>query len=62
VRQRLAEIPTKLRIVSECDRQLLTVAAAKVVAQNRREMVQFLDAPAGAAAQPAHPGSAPPAP
>jgi hypothetical protein len=43
VRQRLAEIPTRLRIVSECDGQLLEVSAAKVVAQNRQEILEFLD-------------------
>jgi hypothetical protein len=43
VRQRLAEIPTRLRIVSECDGQLPEVSAAKVVAQNRQEILEFLD-------------------
>ncbi|MDB5772980.1 MAG: exported protein of unknown function [Burkholderia sp.] len=43
VRQRLGEIPTRLRIESECDRQLLTVSAAKVVAQNRQTILEFLD-------------------
>jgi hypothetical protein len=63
VRQRLAEIPTLLRIVSECDRQLLTVAAAKVVAQKRHEIVEFLDGSATAAApDPAIPGRQPPVP
>lgn len=48
VRQLLAEIPTRLRIVSECHHQLLTVAAAKVVAQKRREILDFVDGPAPA--------------
>lgn len=52
VRQRLAEIPTRLRIMSECDHQLLTVSAAKVVAQNRHDILEFLadSAPARAPA------------
>lgn len=44
VRQRLAEIPTLLQIKSDCDSQLLTVAAAKVVAQNRDSILEFLGA------------------
>ena len=56
VRQRLAEIPTLLRIKSECDGQLLVVAAAKVVAQNRDAILELLNA------DPApEPGAAPPA-
>lgn len=43
VRQRLAEVPTLLRIKSECDSQLLTLAAAKVVAQNRHSILEFLN-------------------
>lgn len=50
VRQRLAEIPTLLRIKSTCDSQLLTIAAAKVVAQNRASILEFLDAAAPAPA------------
>jgi hypothetical protein len=42
VTEHLAEIPTRLRIVSECDRQLLVTAAHKVVAQSRREIEEFL--------------------
>jgi len=42
VTERLAQIPTRLRIVSECDRQLLATAAHKVVAQNRQEIEDFL--------------------
>lgn len=52
VRQRLAEIPTRLQIASVCDTQLLTTAAAKVVAQNRAAILAFLD-DAPAAASPA---------
>jgi hypothetical protein len=43
VKQRLSEIPTLLRIKSECDSQLLTVAAAKVIAQNRAGILAFID-------------------
>jgi hypothetical protein len=43
VKQRLSEIPTLLQIKSECDTQLLTLAAAKVVAQNRASILEFLD-------------------
>ena len=39
---RIAEIPTRFVITSECDRQLLITAAAKVVAQNRQEIEDFL--------------------
>jgi hypothetical protein len=60
VRQRLAEIPTLLRIKTECDSQLLTVAAAKVIAQNRASILEFLDG-AAPAAVPA-PATAPPPP
>jgi sn-glycerol 3-phosphate transport system substrate-binding protein len=42
VQDRIAEIPTRLNIESECDRQLLFTAAAKVVEQNRREIEIFL--------------------
>jgi hypothetical protein len=42
VKQRLAEIPTLLQIKSDCDSQLLTVAAAKVVDQHRASIVEFL--------------------
>jgi hypothetical protein len=46
--ERIAEIPTRLRLKSECDRQLLTTAAAKVVAQRRAEIVAFLHGEAAA--------------
>jgi hypothetical protein len=45
VRQRLEQIPTRLRIMSDCDGQLLTAAAAKVVGQNRQAILDFLDSP-----------------
>jgi hypothetical protein len=45
VQERVAEIPTRLRVASECDRQLLATAAAKVVAQQRESILKFLDAP-----------------
>jgi hypothetical protein len=37
VRQHIAEMPTALELLSECDRQLLTTAAAKLVAEHRGE-------------------------
>ena len=40
--ERIAEIPTRLNLSSECNRQLLITAAAKVVAQNQQEIVDFL--------------------
>ncbi len=42
VTERLAEIPTRFKIVTECDRQLLVTAANKVVEQNRQEIEDFL--------------------
>jgi hypothetical protein len=42
VQERIAGIPTKFVITSECDRQLLHIAAAKVVAQNRQAIEEFL--------------------
>jgi hypothetical protein len=42
IQERIAELPTKLVITSECDRQLLHTAAAKVVAQNRQAIEDFL--------------------
>jgi hypothetical protein len=46
VQERIAEIPTKLAMEAECDRQLLHTAAAKVVAQNRQAIEDFLKEPA----------------
>ena len=42
VQERIAEIPTKFSMASECDRQLLHAAAAKVVAQNQQRIEDFL--------------------
>jgi len=42
VEERIAEIPTRFAITSECNRQLLRTAAAKVVAQNREAIEDFL--------------------
>jgi hypothetical protein len=44
--ERIAEIPTRFWLPSECDRQLLVTAAAKVVAQNRQDILELLEAPA----------------
>jgi len=43
VRERIAEIPTLLRIPSACDRELLAVAAQKLVAEYQAGMVEFLN-------------------
>jgi hypothetical protein len=40
--ERIAEIPTRFKLTSECDRQLLMTAAAKVVAQNKQEIEDYL--------------------
>jgi hypothetical protein len=40
--ERIAEISTRFWLASECDRQLLAAAAAKVVAQNQQEIVELL--------------------
>jgi hypothetical protein len=40
--ERIAEIPTRFKLVSQCDRQLLMSAAAKVVAQSKQEIEDFL--------------------
>lgn len=45
VRERIAEIPTRLRLSSECDRQLLASAAAKLVAEHRGNILEFLSRP-----------------
>jgi hypothetical protein len=42
VMERISEIPTRFKLKSECDRQLLMTAAAKVVAQNKQEIEDFL--------------------
>jgi Patatin-like phospholipase len=45
VRERIAEIPTRLVLPSACDRQLLVTAAAKLVAENRDRILEFLNRP-----------------
>jgi hypothetical protein len=45
VTERIAEIPTRLFVASECDRQLLATAAAKLVAEHRDEILRFLNRP-----------------
>lgn len=42
VRERIAEIPTLLRVPSVCDRELLAVAAQKLVTEHQSGMVEFL--------------------
>jgi hypothetical protein len=44
--EHLAEISTRFWLASACDRQLLQVAAAKVVAQHQPEITAFLQGPA----------------
>jgi hypothetical protein len=46
VTEHLAEISTRFWLASACDRQLLHVAAAKVVAQRQEEILTFLQGPA----------------
>ena len=45
VRDRIAEIPTRLTLPSECDRQLLTTAAAKLVAEHQATILEFVNRP-----------------
>jgi hypothetical protein len=45
VRERIAEIPTALELPSECDRELLVTAAAKLVAERRDEILAFVNRP-----------------
>jgi hypothetical protein len=53
VQQRLAKIPTKFLVESECDRQLLRTAATKVVRQNQQKIQDFLaERPTSRGAQP----------
>jgi len=47
-----------MRETADCDSQLLTVAAAKVVAQNRDSILEFLNGAPGDATLPA-PATAP---
>ena len=43
VRERIAEIPTRLLLQSECDRQLLTTAATKLVNEHRGAILEFMN-------------------
>ena len=43
VKERLSEIPTRLYLPSECDRELLAVAAAKLVAKHRQPILEFVN-------------------
>jgi Patatin-like phospholipase len=43
--ERIAEIPTRFWLPSECDRQLLVTAASKVVAQKQQDILELLEAP-----------------
>jgi hypothetical protein len=45
VKERIAEIPTALELRSECDRQLLITAAAKLVADRSEAILAFLSRP-----------------
>jgi hypothetical protein len=45
VTMRIAEIPTRLGLSSECDRQLLYSAAAKLVGEYRDTILEFIDRP-----------------
>jgi hypothetical protein len=45
VQYRISSLPTKFVIASECDRQLIRAAAAKVVTQNAQAIQDFLAAP-----------------
>jgi hypothetical protein len=45
VTTRIAEIPTRLGLSSECDRQLIQAAASKLVAEHRDEILEYLNRP-----------------
>jgi patatin-like phospholipase len=45
VTTRIAEIPTRLGLSSECDRQLLHTAATKLVSEHRDEILEYLNRP-----------------
>jgi hypothetical protein len=51
VKERIAEIPTRLVLSSPCDRELLVTAAGKLVAAHRSRILDFLDHPAAASAR-----------
>jgi len=42
---RIAQIPTRLGLSSECDRQLIYVSAAKLVAEHRDQILEYLNRP-----------------
>jgi hypothetical protein len=50
--EHIAEISTRFWLASACDRQLLQVTAAKVVAQHQQEIVEFLEGRAASRATP----------
>ena len=43
VRERIAEIPTALKLPSECERQLLVAGATKLVEEHRDEILAFVN-------------------
>jgi hypothetical protein len=43
VANRIAEIPTRLGLSSECDRALIYVSAMKLVAEHRDEILEYLN-------------------
>jgi hypothetical protein len=45
VDNRVSAIPTRLGLSSECDRDLIHAAAAKLVADNKDAILQFLNRP-----------------
>lgn len=45
VKERIAEIPTRLLIETACDRDLLVTAAGKLVAEHRQQIEEFLGRP-----------------
>jgi hypothetical protein len=45
VADRIAAIPTRLGLSSECDRQLIYTAATKLVAEHRDEILNVLNRP-----------------
>ena len=47
VTERVAEIPTRLVLPNPCDRDLLAAAGAKLVAEHRDAILNFLNGGAG---------------
>ena len=45
VRERIAEIPTRLLLPDPCDRELLVTAASKLVAEHRDQILEFVNRP-----------------